>query len=98
MAAKDCPSCGLTNPGSAQRCDCGYDFLAQKISREALAARAARKSAGKTSLVLGVAMLLGGVGLTVVGSSIEGGFVVFYGLIVAGVIAIGRGVLERSRI
>lgn len=24
--AKTCPSCGLVNPSSAERCDCGYDF------------------------------------------------------------------------
>lgn len=23
---KDCPVCGLINPHSAERCDCGYDF------------------------------------------------------------------------
>jgi hypothetical protein len=22
----ECPACNLTNPESAQRCDCGYDF------------------------------------------------------------------------
>src|SRR5215475_355959 len=25
--ANDCPQCGLLNPPSAQRCDCGYDLL-----------------------------------------------------------------------
>jgi hypothetical protein len=29
--AMKCPNCGLLNPESAQKCDCGYDFLAQKI-------------------------------------------------------------------
>lgn len=24
-----CPQCGLFNPSSAQRCDCGYDFVAR---------------------------------------------------------------------
>lgn len=24
--SKDCPCCGLVNPPSAQRCDCGWDF------------------------------------------------------------------------
>jgi hypothetical protein len=23
----DCPTCGLINPPTAQRCDCGYDFV-----------------------------------------------------------------------
>jgi hypothetical protein len=29
--ARDCPRCGLTNPTEAQRCDCGYDFIARKV-------------------------------------------------------------------
>src|SRR5713226_549454 len=26
----DCPTCGLTNPPEAVRCDCGYDFKAME--------------------------------------------------------------------
>ena len=29
--AKDCPKCGLINPPNAQRCDCGYDFVAKQV-------------------------------------------------------------------
>ena len=29
--AKDCPSCRLVNPPDAQRCDCGYDFVARRV-------------------------------------------------------------------
>jgi hypothetical protein len=29
--AKDCPKCGLVNPPTAQRCDCGYDFLSRSM-------------------------------------------------------------------
>jgi len=25
----DCPKCGVTNPPTAQNCDCGYEFKAQ---------------------------------------------------------------------
>jgi hypothetical protein len=28
----DCPSCGLTNPPEALKCDCGYDFSAGKAA------------------------------------------------------------------
>jgi len=28
--AMDCPTCGLVNPPTAQRCDCGYDFAEQR--------------------------------------------------------------------
>jgi hypothetical protein len=26
----DCPTCGLINPPTAQRCDCGYDFVQRR--------------------------------------------------------------------
>jgi hypothetical protein len=28
---QQCPYCGLTNPHSAKRCDCGYDFQSNKL-------------------------------------------------------------------
>ena len=27
----DCPHCGLINPDSAERCDCGYDFRSGEV-------------------------------------------------------------------
>ena len=41
----DCPRCGLINPASATRCDCGYDFEHRKtieITQSKLASRGAR--------------------------------------------------------
>lgn len=29
----ECPSCGLLNPESAQRCDCGYDFQKKTVEK-----------------------------------------------------------------
>src|SRR5881296_566108 len=31
--AKDCPNCRLTNPESAKRCDCGYDFESRGVKQ-----------------------------------------------------------------
>ena len=33
---KSCPACGLINPPHAQRCDCGYDFVAQAAAAAAV--------------------------------------------------------------
>ena len=35
----ECPHCGLLNPPSAQRCDCGYDFLSQSLQASYLEER-----------------------------------------------------------
>ena len=31
----DCPECGLINPPGTSHCDCGYDFVARKMPRDA---------------------------------------------------------------
>lgn len=52
--AMDCPTCGLINPPTAQRCDCGYDFV-QRRQMEPLAptSRSYRLSRGtKVAIVL----------------------------------------------
>ena len=33
----ECPECGIVNPKSAQRCDCGYDFVSAWALRELIA-------------------------------------------------------------
>ena len=38
-----CPKCGLVNPPSAQRCDCGYDFIAKRVKESYLARSAAEQ-------------------------------------------------------
>ena len=32
----DCPRCGLINPGTAERCDCGYDFISKSVQESYL--------------------------------------------------------------
>jgi len=39
---KDCPKCRLVNSPSAQRCDCGYDFVSRKMDDSYLGAKAGR--------------------------------------------------------
>src|SRR5579864_5023371 len=29
----NCPRCGLINPETAQRCDCGYDFITKSVEK-----------------------------------------------------------------
>jgi hypothetical protein len=43
---RDCPKCGLVNPSEAQRCDCGYDFLARRMRRSYLVRGQFPKGAG----------------------------------------------------
>lgn len=41
--AKDCPICGLLNPGSTDRCECGYDFTLSPALQEARQGEAERE-------------------------------------------------------
>jgi hypothetical protein len=38
-----CPNCGLFNPDSAQRCDCGFDFKTATIQASYLTAKQAKQ-------------------------------------------------------
>ena len=42
---KECPKCGLTNPDSAQRCDCGWDFRSETLEKSYLTGNAAHVTA-----------------------------------------------------
>jgi hypothetical protein len=43
---KDCPKCGLLSPPEAERCDCGYDFVASQMKRPYLLSGPLPKAAG----------------------------------------------------
>jgi hypothetical protein len=35
----ECPNCGLFNPATAQRCDCGFDFASRTVRGSFLSPR-----------------------------------------------------------
>jgi hypothetical protein len=61
--AKDCPKCGLVNPPSAQRCDCGYDFVSRTTERSYLGAGAVANQSSPSFIEFAVCVFLPGIGL-----------------------------------
>ena len=67
MAAQRCPRCGLVNPSSAKRCDCGRSFvdgtlgeaLVRPLSPEERIAQARARTLRHVALVGGAVMLVG---------------------------------------
>ena len=49
---KECPKCGLTNPDSAQRCDCGWDFRSETLEKSYLTGNAAQVTASAAYEIL----------------------------------------------
>jgi hypothetical protein len=61
----ECPRCGLTNPPSAQRCDCGYDFVTRSV-KAAYFRQAPPKAIIKVSvLTVGLDVVAGILALTI---------------------------------
>lgn len=61
MTAVTCPRCGLVNPPSAQRCDCGHSFTPAAAARSRENEQARDKAAvGAAAMIL---MFLGGLSL-----------------------------------
>ena len=74
-----CPSCGLINPDTAIRCDCGYDFPSGKIKESYVAGEPLkvgwldRRFLGSTiALLLGILGILSGLGNPQLSTSIAG--------------------------
>ena len=53
--AKNCPRCGLVNPPSAQRCDCGYDFAVRRVAGSYLPER----DRARTEVPAGAGLMIG---------------------------------------
>ena len=103
---KDCPKCGLANPESAQRCDCGYDFAARSVERSYanLGNRAERgltlAQVGVRNMVLGPLVCLAGIAVTLLTWSLSwatGVYVIAWGAVVGGIAQFFRGLRQHRR-
>ena len=96
--SKRCPFCKLTNPGSALVCDCGYKFMGNVTDPYQL--KTLKEKKAKTLIASGVSSLGLGLGLTLLASlvaSLAGIYVLFWGLILGGLLALLKGIsIKRS--
>ena len=60
---KDCPKCRLVNPPSAQRCDCGYDFVTATVEGSYLGTAGTARIEGPSIGELALCVLLPLIGL-----------------------------------
>lgn len=104
-----CPKCRLENPPSAQRCDCGYDFVAGEAKRSYVDLEKQRRgpkpseevrAKGRRDMILGAGCFALGLAVTVLtyeyASRNGGRYTLAYGAMLWGVIWFTRGV-DRSR-
>ncbi len=61
--ARDCPKCGLINPETAQRCDCGYDFVSRTMKESYLGPKDQRALSTLTSGDIAICVFLPVVGI-----------------------------------
>jgi hypothetical protein len=55
---KECPKCQVVNPDSAERCDCGYDFVSEPMRSTDPPAKRAIRSILKSIAALAAAVWL----------------------------------------
>lgn len=99
-AAQKCPACGLFNPGSATRCDCGYDFGGRFGQSDARALSLANRAAGFKKILTGALWAFIGT-LIFVSEAFAGAkpnaltLYLTFGPIVYGGIQVFRGIAQR---
>jgi hypothetical protein len=84
---RDCPACGLVNPDTAPRCDCGFNFEGgPQALKEA-------NAGGRLLMVAGLIVFLAGVALSAFTGLVTGGAlgIFFWGIILAGLGMFFRG-------
>jgi hypothetical protein len=94
-----CPRCGLISPDKSMRCDCGFNLIAN--DRSSIPKDHARwRGQARTTLWLGVALIVFGVTLTILtykdATAGGGRVIVFYGAIASGLVLVWRGVTRLS--
>ena len=104
----ECPVCRLVNPDGAQRCDCGYDFVAKVVKESYLDADVRQRigdpdtfvqELGKRDVRMGALVLVCGIvatGGTYAFAPQSGHFFIMYGAILLGLLWLFRG-LDRIR-
>ncbi len=71
-----CPRCGLINPETSQRCDCGYDFGTGTVDKTVAPPPSAASRLLKSGLMtcgIGIVGIIAGVALRGVGPNLERG-------------------------
>lgn len=94
-----CPKCGLENPQSAQRCDCGYDFQSRLVLSSYAAASSPRKprEEGRKNMAAGAVVCIIGILVTAVTySAARDGqsYIIAWGAIVFGAVRFFRGLSQ----
>ena len=106
----NCPRCGLINPGTAQRCDCGYDFISKSLKKSYATSTSNSSSsriaigAQAVALVLAGAAVIWGCSMVYValypgGSGEFGGFSVLFAAMVdipVGLVSLVVGLAVRK--
>lgn len=97
----ECPVCRLVNPGTAQRCDCGYDFEEQEVRESYLIADLREqipdmaehiRDLGRRDIQMGALCLVCGLLVTVLTAIAGRGFVVIAaGAVLVGLLWLARG-------